>query len=521
MYANNFLNLFHSNTTSSAAYNQSTKNTIITPYSNVSSNSTAMIYVTKFEENGLPTGTNWSVEYSNLSSFSNQNDIIFNNSNGTSAFSVGSTSEIFGYCDIIYYPVPQTGNLTSGATQLINFTYSEKCNIPPIINGSSGAITNTTFIESGLPSNIGWSVTYNSVTESANPNIISVGTTPTRVAISPNGEYAYVTDWGFGISAVSEVSVINISMNKVIANISAGSMPISVAITPNGQYAYVAVTSDKIVSVIDTSTNTVTATIPLSEEPYGAIAITPNGQYAYVADGNQVSVINIPTNTIIANISTGSPMGIAITPNGQYTYVTNPNNDRISVINTSTNTVMATITAIGNWPKDIAITPNGEYAYVTNQKNNTVSVISTSTNTVIANISVGNDPYSVAVTPNGQYAYVTNNGDNTVSIINTLTNTVTATLPVGNEPWGIAIAPNGENAYVVNYGSNTVSVISTSVMNSGIIFSTYPGSYSYSVSSLSNSSGSCTTSYLASPSSGSLAAGSTQVIDFTPSTSCI
>ena len=57
------------------------------------------------------------------------------------------------------------------------------------------------------------------------------------------------------------------------------------------------------VSVIDTATNTVTATDPRRQAPVG-VAVTPDGSKVYVANGdNTVSVIDTATNTVI-----GSPI---------------------------------------------------------------------------------------------------------------------------------------------------------------------------------------------------------------------
>ena len=77
------------------------------------------------------------------------------------------------------------------------------------------------------------------------------------------------------------------------------------------------------VSVIDTATNTVIATIPAG---FGAgwVAISPNGAVAYVANlfSGQVSVIDTATNTIIATIPVGGFLGgIDITPNGASVYL--------------------------------------------------------------------------------------------------------------------------------------------------------------------------------------------------------
>jgi YVTN family beta-propeller protein len=53
-----------------------------------------------------------------------------------------------------------------------------------------------------------------------------------------------------------------------------GATPVEVAITPDGAFAYVANKDSNTVSVIDTATNTVVATVPVGSAPIG-VAITP------------------------------------------------------------------------------------------------------------------------------------------------------------------------------------------------------------------------------------------------------
>ncbi len=105
--------------------------------------------------------------------------------------------------------------------------------------------------------------------------------------------------------------------------------------------AYVANRSNTV-SVIDTATNTVVATIPVGQGPW-EVAITPDGTRAYVTNAfsNTVSVIDTATNTVVATIPVGA-LGVAITPDGTRAYVTN-GSSAVSVIDTATNTVVATI----------------------------------------------------------------------------------------------------------------------------------------------------------------------------------
>jgi YVTN family beta-propeller protein len=75
---------------------------------------------------------------------------------------------------------------------------------------------------------------------------------------------AYITNEG---SNPPTVSVIDTATNTVTATIAVGSNPLGVAMTPDGSKAYVANAGSNTVSGIDTATNTVTATIPVGVAP--------------------------------------------------------------------------------------------------------------------------------------------------------------------------------------------------------------------------------------------------------------
>ena len=72
----------------------------------------------------------------------------------------------------------------------------------------------------------------------------------------------------------------------------------AVAVTPDGKKVYVANNIDQSVSVIDTATNNVVATVTVGIRPT-TVTIIPDGTQANVtnADGT-VSVINTATDTI-------------------------------------------------------------------------------------------------------------------------------------------------------------------------------------------------------------------------------
>ena len=255
------------------------------------------------------------------------------------------------------------------------------------------------------------------------------------VSIAGAAPFAYITN-----NASNNVSVIDTATNTVTATVNVGTTPYGVAVSPNGQNVYVANTDDfynGTVSVIDTATNKVTATVKIGITPIG-IAVSPNGQYVYVTFNGDfpgaVDVINTTTNTVIGAIGVGQfPVGVAVNPDGSNVYVVIGHSNIVSVINMTTNNVTAEV-SVGEHPYGVAVNPDGTKAYVTNEGNNTVSVINTTNNTAYASVNVGNNPFGIAVTPDGRNVYVANQNDNNVSVIDTKTNTVAATVPVGISP---------------------------------------------------------------------------------------
>jgi YVTN family beta-propeller protein len=225
------------------------------------------------------------------------------------------------------------------------------------------------------------------------------------------------------------------------------------------QNAYITNATDATVSVINTATNAVIATVPVGIGQPSGVAVTPDGSKVYVATGDipssHVSVINTATNAVIGRVGpvprSGIPMGVAVTPDGKKVYVTNLGDNTVSVISTATNAVIGSPIPVGVAPSGVAVTPDGSKVYVTNIGNldgttSTVSVIGTATDTVIAIISVGSVPQGVAVTPDGSKVYVANyNGPaSSVSVIDTATNTVVGSpIPVGRNPiaFGLFIQP--------------------------------------------------------------------------------
>lgn len=307
------------------------------------------------------------------------------------------------------------------------------------------------------------------------PPTITVGAVPIAATMSPDGSHVYVTNL-----ADNTVSVIDTATNTVSATIAltAGSQPKGSAITSDGGTLYVANSGLDSVSAINTATHTVTdIALPPGSAP-SVIMLSPDGVKAYVVDVNtdSVSVITTATNLVAANIGLtagDSPQALAFSPNGASMLVSLNLSNRMAVIDTATSAVTGHIDLLpATGPVGVVAltTAGGDTAYVANVSD-VVSVINLATNTVTATIPLpaGSQPAQVTASPDGATVFVANQNTNTVSVIDTATNTITSTIPGGTNPTWVAVTPDGATAYFTNYGSSDVSVAQLAVLRAATV----------------------------------------------------
>ena len=84
---------------------------------------------------------------------------------------------------------------------------------------------------------------------------VSVGSDPVAVAVSPNGQYAYVANSGGNTVSVLQTDNLDTVNSVVVATVSVGSDPVALALTPDGDRLLVVDQGTAEISVIDTNPN--------------------------------------------------------------------------------------------------------------------------------------------------------------------------------------------------------------------------------------------------------------------------
>ncbi|MFD2871298.1 gliding motility-associated C-terminal domain-containing protein [Mucilaginibacter ximonensis] len=298
---------------------------------------------------------------------------------------------------------------------------------------------------------------------------VNKGTKPVtaHISVMPVSDgLAYITS---SSASSNIVSVINTATRAIVATIPVDKKPFGVAVGPDGRRIYVVdsktlpggAPSTGVVSVIDAISNTVVDTYAAGGNPTN-IVLNSSGTRAYVVNEGtgSISVLDItPNKTTIPDITNISgAVGIAISADGSRLYV-GSSTQQLYVIDATTNQIIKKIQTQSAYPTSLCVSPDGNYVYVTNNTSNYISVINVTTGDS-KNITVGLAPYAMAITPVGDKLYVTNrSASNTVTIINTATGSVIKQIDIPSLPQGICVSPNGRQVFVVGQDPDELEVI--------------------------------------------------------------
>jgi len=264
-------------------------------------------------------------------------------------------------------------------------------------------------------------------------------------------------------SGSNYISVIDRSLERVIAATTVGGNPMGMALNSTGDILYVVNSQTRTVSLVDASNYDVKDTIEITSGVFPAdITFVPDFEGSpegklYVANrlSNDVAVISTLSKRVLKTVQVGRrPSHISSDAKRKEVYVTNELSNSLSIISAFDDTVVANI-EVDNAPAGIAV--GAENVYVFNQGSNTISIISPSVRQVVDTIMVSKSPSRGLKAFSGRL-FVASAASGTVTFFDT-SDIVTNTVGVGKRPADIAADEKRNRLYITNYGESTVSIL--------------------------------------------------------------
>lgn len=254
---------------------------------------------------------------------------------------------------------------------------------------------------------------------------------------------------------------------------------------PSGYRIYITNEISGDLSVIDSTTMEVAATIPLGKRPRG-IHASPDGKTIYVAlsgsppappgvdestlpppdrSADGIGVFDVATNKMVKILKGGpDPENFDVSLDGKTIYVSNEDASGVSFIDIASGTIAKTIKT-GEEPEGVKLTPDGKLVYSTAEGDGTVSVIDSAAGTLLATFKVGHRPRNVVFMPDGKHAYVNTENDGAIVYLDTVKNEKIAPIALGTpgeiKPMGLALSLDSSKLYVTTGRGHKVFVVDT------------------------------------------------------------
>lgn len=156
---------------------------------------------------------------------------------------------------------------------------------------------------------------------------------PSDIKVTPDGRFGYVASF--------EVEVVNLETGAKVRTLDVELEPWRIAMSPDGKFVYVSLAEGRgspgKVAVIETASNRIVQTVATGGVDAFGVALMPDGGHLFVANttSNSVSVIDTESFKVIATIKEAlwlaQPLEVAVTPDGKWAFVTNMTNS-VSVI---------------------------------------------------------------------------------------------------------------------------------------------------------------------------------------------
>jgi DNA-binding beta-propeller fold protein YncE len=277
---------------------------------------------------------------------------------------------------------------------------------------------------------------------------LPTGEGPHEVAISHDGRWATVSNYGVRGKPGSTITVIDVVRRAVDRTIDLHEYqrPHGMAFFPGDSLLAVTSEAGKAVLIVDFRSGTVRRTLPTNARTSHMVAMSANGARlatANIADGT-VALLDpsSPDASTLVRVA-AQPEGIAITPSGSTVWVGSNRDSVVLVIDVARAAVVDTLRGFG-LPYRLAISPDEKLAVITDPAKAEVRVVDAQSHRGRFTISIARDslvstaeipgspsPEGVTISPDSRWAFVTLQGRNRVATIDLDRGVIVAMAPTG------------------------------------------------------------------------------------------
>jgi len=283
---------------------------------------------------------------------------------------------------------------------------------------------------------------------------LPTGEGPHEVAVSHDGRWAVVSNYGVRGKPGSSLTVIDITQRRVARTIDLAphQRPHGMAFFPGDSVLAVTSEASKAVLLVDLRTDGVNGTLPTTARTTHMLGMSRAGDRivtANIADSS-ISVLDPMHATDVHLIHVAAqPEGIALSPDGNTVWAGSDRDSVVVIADTRRAQPVDTLRGFG-LPYRLAFSPNGALVVISDPVHANVRVFDAATHHERFSVAIPRDslvataeipgspsPEGVAVSSDSRWAFVTLQGRNRLATIDLARGVIFSLIPIGNWSDGV------------------------------------------------------------------------------------
>ncbi len=275
---------------------------------------------------------------------------------------------------------------------------------------------------------------------------VGVGEAPHELAATPDGKYAFASNYGTAAAPGHTISMIDLAAHKELRRIDVSPLGRPHGLAVNGGKLYFTAEANKTIARYDPVKNAIDWRFETGQKTTHMIVVSKDAKRIFTSniDSDSISIIDAGqggawTQTVVG-VGKG-PEALELSPDGSQIWTAHSRDGGVSAIDASTKKVVHTFDAGTKRSNRLKFSADGKSILISDDDAGDLVVFEAATRTLVKRIPLGKSPEGIVVATDGSHVFVAVNGDNAVAVVDPRTWRVTARITPGRGPDGMAWVP--------------------------------------------------------------------------------
>jgi YVTN family beta-propeller protein len=272
---------------------------------------------------------------------------------------------------------------------------------------------------------------------------VPVGESPHELAVSADGRYAFVSNYGAQTPGRT-ISMIDIAAMKELRRVDLGPLRKPHGLFFAGGGVYFTAENNRLIGRYDPAANQVDWLFGTGQAGTHMVSLNKDQSRIFTANigSDSVTILDRASgaggwNATVVPVGKG-PEGNDLSPDEKELWVANGQGGTVSIVDVAAKKVIETIDVQTKRSNRLQFTQDGKRVFISDMTGNELIILDAATHKQVKRMSPGKMPEGILMQPDGTRVYVALAGDNAVAVVDPKTLEVIKRIPTGEGPDGLA-----------------------------------------------------------------------------------